>query len=379
MPKKKWKYEIQAHQLFISRFSVCFRLFWKNKPSKRKLRKVFFICLISLFTTHLQLIQRLLITFRQRKVAFDKDPPVFILGYWRSGTTHLHYLMSQDKQFGYLNNFQSFSFNICLVTGAWLKYLMARITPPTRFVDRMELTMDHPQEEEQNMANTSTRTGLLSLFFPKDQAYFQKYNLFRGISGKEKCCWQKKYKQLLTTISIANKYKPLLLKNPHNTSRVKELLELYPNAKFIYLHRNPYQVYPSMMRLFDRVIQSQYLQDPEIGFEATWTLESYKTIQEKYLAERALIPKGNLVEVSFDELEKTPMQSLERIYTNLSLSGFEQNHSIFEAYLESQKNYRKNVFKRLDSEVLQKIHKEWAFAFDAFQYSTDYPPSKKVQ
>jgi len=35
------------------------------------------------------------------------EPPVFIVGHWRSGTTHLHNLMSQDPQFGSLQMFQA--------------------------------------------------------------------------------------------------------------------------------------------------------------------------------------------------------------------------------------------------------------------------------
>ena len=30
------------------------------------------------------------------------EPPIFLVGHWRSGTTHLHNLMSRDPQFGFL-------------------------------------------------------------------------------------------------------------------------------------------------------------------------------------------------------------------------------------------------------------------------------------
>ena len=35
-------------------------------------------------------------------------PPVFILGIWRSGTTHLHNLLAQDDRFAYANTYQVF-------------------------------------------------------------------------------------------------------------------------------------------------------------------------------------------------------------------------------------------------------------------------------
>ena len=33
--------------------------------------------------------------------------PIFIIGHWRSGTTHLHNLFSQDPQFGSINFLQT--------------------------------------------------------------------------------------------------------------------------------------------------------------------------------------------------------------------------------------------------------------------------------
>ena len=39
--------------------------------------------------------------------------------------------------------------------------------------------------------------------------------------------------------------KPLVIKSPVHTARVALLLKLFPRAKFIYLHRNPLQVFQS--------------------------------------------------------------------------------------------------------------------------------------
>lgn len=39
--------------------------------------------------------------YRQRISATKIEPPLFILGIWRSGTTHLHNLLAQDDRFAY--------------------------------------------------------------------------------------------------------------------------------------------------------------------------------------------------------------------------------------------------------------------------------------
>src|SRR5690242_6859225 len=37
--------------------------------------------------------------YRQSIYATEIEPPLFILGIWRSGTTHLHNLLAQDDRF----------------------------------------------------------------------------------------------------------------------------------------------------------------------------------------------------------------------------------------------------------------------------------------
>ena len=44
--------------------------------------------------------------YGRRVRAAKVHPPLFILGIWRSGTTHLHYLFAQDDRFAYPNNYQ---------------------------------------------------------------------------------------------------------------------------------------------------------------------------------------------------------------------------------------------------------------------------------
>ena len=50
-------------------------------------------------------------------------------------------------------------------------------------------------------------------------------------------------------------------KNPPHTGRVKELVKMFPNAKFIYLMRNPYTVFESTCSFFTNTIQPLKLQD----------------------------------------------------------------------------------------------------------------------
>ena len=162
--------------------------------------------------------------------------------------------------------------------------------------------------------------------------------------------------------------KRLLLKNPHNTGRIKILKELYPNAKFIFIHRNPYEVFNSTQHLYRTTVKTQFLQDfgeKEINERV---LLGYEKTMMAYLEQRSEIGKENLIEISYTEISEQPLNCIENIYKRLKIDGFTEVGNNFETYLKNQKNYKKNTFKPVPSEVKNQINKRWAFAFEAWNY-----------
>ncbi len=95
----------------------------------------------------------------------------------------------------------------------------------------------------------------------------------------------------------------------------------------------------------------------------------YRETLKKYLAERHLIPEGQLVEISFDELERDAMGTAEKVYETLGIDGLDAARPEMQAYLDSVSNYKKNVFNQTDPAVAEKLMKEWAFAFDEWDYA----------
>lgn len=301
----------------------------------------------------------------------SKKQPIFILGHWRSGTTHLHYLFHRDPQFGTLSNYQSFLYNIAMLSKSWLKVLLSPLMPETRPQDNVKVDPDLPAEEEQPLSVMSTRTGFHTWSFPSNRSYFDKYNTFKGISAEEKKEWQEDYQTVLRNISYFNDGKQLVLKNPHNTSRVKELLELFPDSKFIFIHRNPYDVFVSTRHLLFRAVRAQFLEF--VSHEAIEDMIFYFFTQtmKKYIAERDLIPKANLVEVGFDQMEADSGAQMERMYRELNLPGYALAKPNFDTYLASVKNYKKNKFRNIRPDIKERINKEWKFAFDEWGYAIE--------
>lgn len=365
---KKKRFKVREHQLYTVLPSVWKELRRENKIDKLyrfRARRITFLS--SLFAAGF-LVQRILFSKKIQRISMEDHPPVFILGLWRTGTTHLHYLMAQDRQFGYLKNHQAFTFNFSLLSLDRLNKILSIFVPGRRPQDNVKVTLDDPAEEEQPFCTTTTHSSIHSFFFPQNRSYFNKYHLFEGISEEEKKQWKKDYLYLLKGIVYYGKKKKLLLKNPHNTGRVKELLELFPQAKFIFIHRDPYTVFRSTRKLYNRMISSQFLQPCTQKEIEQLILNDNARILNKYLSERELIPEGNLVEIAFDELEKAPLETIKQIYSTLDLQGFEASAPNMKHYLESVSQYKRNVYKPLSESLREKIQKKWAHWFKEFAY-----------
>ena len=365
---KKKRFKVKEHQLYTVLPSVWRELRKENRIDKVyqfRARRIGFLS--RLFASGF-FVQRILYSRKIRKISLEEHPPVFILGLWRTGTTHLHYLMARDARFGYLKNHQAFTFNFSLLSLDKLNKVLSIFVPGRRPQDNVRVTLDDPAEDEQPLCTTTTRSSIHSFFFPKNRSYFHKYHLFEGISEEEKSRWKQDYLYLLKGIAFYGKKKDLLLKNPHNTGRVKELLELFPQAKFIFIHREPITVFRSTRKLYNRMISSQVLQHCTQKEIDQMILDDNAKILRKYLSDRKLIPEGNLVEISFDELETNPLSTMENIYTQLELEGYEIAIPKMKDYLESVRHYKRNTYQALPLPLLERIRTKWEFWFKEFGY-----------
>ena len=62
-------------------------------------------------------------------------------------------------------------------------------------------------------------------------------------------------KEFLRGVSFVSGHKPLVLKSPAHSYRVPVLRELLPDARFILIVRDPYEVFKSMVRAYRALTQ----------------------------------------------------------------------------------------------------------------------------
>ncbi len=357
----------QIHQFWFCNPFSWIKLLIQNKGvHSRNIGSAVIITLISVFSYPIQLINALIILWKSRNLKKQKDP-VFIIGHWRGGTTFLHYILAKDKRFGFLTYYHAFVPNLIFVGGILLKKYLATLAPRKRPQDNINIALDLPTEEENPLSTFSSYSASHSFFFPQNESYYRKFAIFEGTSEKEKRNWQKAYKWMLKRISAHQNGKQLLIKNPHNTGRVKELLELYPNAKFIHIYRNPYEIYPSTYLMYDHVIKTQFLQNYSKEDIEQKIIYYYSSMMNRYFNERHLIPKGQLSEIKFEDFENDPKSAIKSIYKELELDLGDEAFSKMEELIDQEKDYVKNTHN-VPVHIMQKINKEWAFSFNQLNY-----------
>ena len=348
------------------------------KPYWGKLAR---ILIASALATPLRLAEWLLYA---RQIANTKieHAPLFVVGFGRSGTTHLQNLLARDPAYGYVSTYQIMTSTFSLVGRGWLKRRMkkglAELGAQTRPMDNVKVDLDTPQEEDAALASSTTLSAIHHLTFPQLRwRLFEKYVLMGAAPDGERLTaselrrWERAYLRVLQKTTLHTGGRPLLLKNVVNIGRVDHLLRLFPDAKFIHIVRNPYNLYPSLLHLYRELLRVYQLDDYDWAEIESFVTDAYPVVMQKYLADRALIPAGHLAEVRFEDLERDPLGELARLYAELDLPDWENAQSHIAAYLKTIADYRKNVFQ-LDPAIIERVGEKWRFALDEWNYR---PPS----
>lgn len=302
---------------------------------------------------------------QQTEIAPD---PIFVIGHWRSGTTHLHNILVQDDRYGFPSLYHT-AFPQCFFTYEKLKPEFEKRLPSSRPMDNMKVSLDLPQEEEFGLANLSRYSFYHSLSFPRSARwYFERYGTFETATAREIALWKCEYIHFLKKVTLACEGKPLVLKNPINTGRVRFLLEMFPHAKFIHIYRNPYEVFCSTFKMIRSMTETMQLQEIDTQQMEETILQNYEDLMQRYLQDRKIIPQSQLAEIAYEDLIHSPLDELQSIYTKLSLPDYAYAQPRFAQYLKQEKEYRRNVFQ-CKPEWLEQINRRWAFTLQEWNYT----------
>jgi hypothetical protein len=295
-------------------------------------------------------------------------PPVFLLGHWRSGTTLLQRYFAMDDRFSYPNFYQ------CVFPRGFLHSQdknmkrWAGMLPKTRIFDQMDNDFASPAEDEFALCSLTGYSPYMGWSFPQNWDHYYRYLTFRSAPPDELAEWKNALRYFTQKIQF-HTGKQVVLKSPPHTCRIKLLLDLFPGAKFVHIRRHPLAVFPSTKKMLATFLRSTQLQSYDPRTLDDKIVHVYREVYDTYFEELALIPEGDFCDIAYEDLERTPLSALREIYTKLALPDFAVVEPTIEAYVQSLASYRKNQFRALPADLVERLAREWQPSFDHWGYS----------
>tara|TARA_R110002096_G_scaffold67332_10_gene163382 strand:+ start:823 stop:1944 length:1122 start_codon:yes stop_codon:yes gene_type:complete len=296
------------------------------------------------------------------------NDPIFIVGHWRSGTTHLHNLLSRDPQFAFLDFGQTAMPHNLLSHNKLGRHFISKALPKKRGYDNVELAIEEPQEEEMALGSLNPLGYYSVYYFPQNmKQHFERSVFLNGTTEEEAAGFCHAYQTLAKKLSLAYNGKQLLFKNPPSTARITLLKELFPGARFIYIHRNPYEVFASSMNRYFRLMNVFAWQDFEdVDFEEM-VFYKYRRLIGAYLDQRRKVPDTDMAETTYEKITEDPMGEIERLFDQLRIPNKKPGLEAISPYAEKKKTYKRNVHQLTQCQV-DRIQKDWEFALKEWPY-----------
>jgi omega-hydroxy-beta-dihydromenaquinone-9 sulfotransferase len=351
-----------------------FKILQKGHIAPRYYFKIFLTFLIVLIATPFHFWEEIVFRHKLKKFIFKK-PPLFILGHWRSGTTLLHNVLTKDPTTGYVTTYQSLFPNN--LASKWLfRTFMKIFMPHKRPSDSVELNIDFPQEDEFAFSNTQPNAYYNFFYFPSGyKLFYEKSVHLKNLTENEIDYWYSSYDKLIKKALIDSEGERVIIKNPVNTARIEKILKLYPEARFLYIYRNPVTVFHSTQRFFQQLCPTLWFHKVDNQFIDNMIFDVYNRLMDDYLKQKSLIPPENIMELRFEEFEQNPVEEMEKIYTHLLKEDFLPVQPFFTDYLKSQKGHKKNKY-RVDAAEIVSIRNHLGKFMELYQY--DIPPEVTV-
>ncbi len=323
------------------------------------------ITVLSLLNSFLGIVQAMIYGRRIARTEIEQAP-IFVLGHWRSGTTLLHEMLACDPRHTYPNTYACYAPNHFLLTARFLARLLGMLLPRTRPMDNMALTWKHPQEDEWAICNMGLPSPDFTILFPNRPPQDQEYLDLRQVAPQARERWKANVLWFLKCLTVRDP-KRIVLKAPPHTARVKILLEMFPDARFVHVVRNPYVIFPSTMHTWRRLYKYQGVQTPRYEGLEEYVFDSFVRMYDAFEQDRELIDPSRFCEVRYEELVSDPVGQMRRVYHGLGLEGFEQVLPAIEEYAEKASGYKTNRYQ-VPPQLRDQITRRWHRYVEQYGY-----------
>jgi len=302
----------------------------------------------------------------------EVEAPVFVIGHHRSGTTHLWKLLATDDRFSYPSLTETLFPHTFLTFEPIAQALAKKFSPQHRPQDDVQVAADSPLGEEWALCTSTFLSPHMARHFPQEREQFKKYLTMRNAPPAERTQWKRDFDRFARKLLARHGRRSTpLFKAPHHTARLPLLLDLYPDARFVHIYRNPLRVYKSTMRMEKEALPFCSYQSWDADDLEDFVLWRYRTLYDAFFEDVGRVPDEQLAEVRFEDLVDDRVGAVEHIYEELSLPGFEAIRPALERYVDSIDDYETNNYPSLSPEKRRRIAEAWRPSYRRWSYSVD--------
>lgn len=336
------------------------RLLRRNRfaVDSRCLHRFAVISACALGNTLLRHVQEIVWSRRVRETEIV-HAPVFVIGHWRSGTSLLHELLALDPEHVAPTTYECLFPNHFLLTESRCAGLLEFLMPSRRPMDNMQMSWDGPLEDEFAMCNLGEPSPYLTIAFPNEPP--------QDLSSEVESRWRQSLLWFLKQITVRTA-KRIVLKSPPHTCRLRVLQEMFPDARFVHIVRDPFVVFPSTLNLWRRLYGFQGLQVPTFEGLEEHVLADYQCLFDTLQESRPLVSSSRFYELRYEDLVKDPVEQLRKAYQHLDLGDFERVVPAMERYLKGKAGYKTNRYE-LTAEQREKVTQRWGHVIRRYGYA----------
>lgn len=296
-----------------------------------------------------------------------KHAPIFIVGHWRTGTTLLHELLILDPRHTYPNTYQCLEPNHFLLTEGLVKKYLPFLMPARRPMDNMAAGWERPQEDEFALCMMGAPSPYQTIAFPKHGPAATEYFDLDSVTPRARAGWKRAFYRFIQTLTFVDPRR-LVLKSPPHSCRIKHLLDLFPDARFVHITRNPYVLLPSTLNLWRTLYETHGLQKLGAGdWLEEYVLSTFEMLYDCLEKGSQLLRVNRFYELRYEDLLQDPMGEMSKLYEALSLDGFDELKPRLEAYWSRNAEYQTNRY-RLSDDMKAKVRQRWSRVIEFYGY-----------
>lgn len=300
------------------------------------------------------------------------EPPLFVIGHWRSGTTMMHELLACDPRHIFPTTYQCFAPNHFLITQRFVTRHVTFLLPRERPMDAMKMGWHQPQEDEAGMCNLGMPSPFWTVAFPNEPLQDPEYVTLDELDLARREYWQATLKTFYKRITYKHGGRGrLILKSPQHTFRLRTLLEMFPEARFVHLARDPYVLFPSTVHFWKSMYLAHGVQTPTFDGLDEFVFATLSRMHEQLEATRSLVAPQRYHELRYEDLVREPEAELRRLYEQLELGDFGHVEKPLRDYLADKASYQTNVYKELEPGLRAEIARRWRPYFERYGYPVD--------